>query len=121
MLDWNIILIVLSIILALQIISNCNIDYNRKDKNNKNNKKNSERFAPYLSDDLAYNASVDSTYYVNTPNVGWLSRRGLLPFWNSTRDTKNMSYDIRGDIPPFYHPVGPYLNPSVTDRPWGCN
>lgn len=34
----------------------------------------------------------------------------LLPWWNSTRHTRNMFWDIRGDVPitPYY--VGPWLN-----------
>jgi hypothetical protein len=108
MFNLNTILIILIIITILKIISNYNID-----------NINSESFAPISSDDLDDNAPVDSEYYLTTPSVGWLSRCGLLPFWNSTRDTKNMSYDIRGDIQPFTHPVCPWLNPSVTDRPFG--
>lgn len=33
------------------------------------------------------------------PDFGFLARHGLLPWWNSTRSTRNMSYDIRGDVP----------------------
>lgn len=57
-------------------------------------------------------------YEYITPSVGWLSQRGLLPWWNSTRDTKNMSYDIRGDIYPRSTYVGPWLNSSIRDRPY---
>ena len=73
MIDLNIILTILIIITVLQIISNICNNSNKK-----------ELFAPYLADDLDDNAPVDNTYYLNTPSVGWLSRRGLLPFWNST-------------------------------------
>jgi hypothetical protein len=37
----------------------------------------------------------------------------LLSWWNSTRHTKNMSYDIRGDIPPFSYYTGPWNNSSL--------
>jgi hypothetical protein len=35
------------------------------------------------------------------------------PWWNSTRHTRNMSYDLRGDIPTSYYPVGPWLNSGL--------
>lgn len=81
-----------------------------------------EHYAPVIDDDFdqyapAYDPNDPYQYYM-IPSVGWLSRRGLLPWWNSTRDTTNMSYDIRGDIPPVYYPVGPWLNPEVYDHPY---
>jgi hypothetical protein len=33
------------------------------------------------------------------PNMPWLAQHNLLPWWNSSRNTRNMSYDIRGDVP----------------------
>lgn len=36
-----------------------------------------------------------------SPDIGWLSNNGLLPWWNSTRHTRNMSYDLRGDVVPY--------------------
>lgn len=39
--------------------------------------------------------------YAYRPTDGWLASRGLLPWWNATRFTRNTSYDIRGDITPF--------------------
>lgn len=48
-------------------------------------------------------------------NSGWLSLRGLLPWWNSTRSTRNTSYDLRGDVPIFYNAVGPE---STLRGPW---
>jgi hypothetical protein len=50
-------------------------------------------------------------YYYDTPHPpdSWFANAGLLPWWNSTRHTRNMSYDLRGDVPiynitsvPFY-------------------
>lgn len=81
-----------------------------------------ELFSPNIDSDFdqfgpAYDFNDPYQYYM-MPSVGWLSNRGLLPWWNSTRDTKNMSYDIRGDIPPFHYPVGPWLNPEVIDHPF---
>jgi len=78
-----------------------------------------EPYAPNIDSDFNQFAPVDDPYYhYLTPSVGWLSRRGLLPWWNSTRDTKNMSYDLRGDIPPFRYPVGPWLNSAIVDHPY---
>ena len=34
----------------------------------------------------------------------------LLPWWNSTRHTRNMSWDIRGDVPQIPYYVGPWMN-----------
>jgi len=44
------------------------------------------------------------------PDYAWLSRNNLLPWWNSTRHTKNSSWDLRGDVPIPYTYVGPWLN-----------
>src|SRR5438105_1607610 len=35
------------------------------------------------------------------------------PYTVSTRHTKNMSYDLRGDIPPFYTFTGPWLQSDI--------
>ena len=47
--------------------------------------------------------------YVSYPdyeyNYGFLYE---MPFWNATRHTRNMSYDLRGDIPPLFYPTGPW-------------
>jgi len=54
------------------------------------------------------------------PNIrsdwAYLSSRGLLPWWNSTRYTRNSSYDIRGDIPPILYDVGPWNVSPIMDR-----
>jgi hypothetical protein len=47
------------------------------------------------------------------PDYGWLSQNGLLPWWNSTRHTRNMSYDLRGDVPITPSYVGPWLNSEL--------
>ncbi len=47
------------------------------------------------------------------PDFQWLARHNLLPWWNSTRHTRNSSWDIRGDVPIVSHYVGPWLN-----SPW---
>lgn len=76
------------------------------------------QYAPYVDDGFTgyYVTRPDGTFW--EPGIGWFSRRGLLPWWNSTRDTKNMSYDIRGDVWPNYRYVGPWLNSSIIDRPY---
>ena len=108
--DWTITILIIAIIIVL-----CMINANK-------NSDHDEKFAPNIDTDFNQYAPVDPNYYWNLPNIGWLSRRGLLPWWNSTRDTKNMSYDIRGDIPPIHHPVGPWnIAPSAYDHyyhPW---
>lgn len=44
------------------------------------------------------------------PDYAWLSQYNLMPWWNSTRSTRNMSYDLRGDIPIVPSYVGPWNN-----------
>lgn len=71
--------------------------------------KNIENIASVNYNDDDY-ANVSYYYDPRSYDVGFLSRAGLLPWWNSTRFTRNMSYDVRGDIPvPVYY-VGPWLN-----------
>jgi len=52
---------------------------------------------------------------MNTMTIGKLSRLGLLPWWNSTRFTRNMSYDIRGEPRIISSQVGPWLNSPIID------
>ena len=33
------------------------------------------------------------------PDSTWLAKNNLQAWWNSTRHTRGMSYDLRGDIP----------------------
>lgn len=62
-----------------------------------------ESFAAYDDDGEYYDTMVGAN--------DWLIARGnLLPWWNSTRHTRNMSWDIRGDVPIVPHYVGPWLN-----------
>lgn len=58
------------------------------------------------------NTDNNTTYYYDprSYDVGWLSDGELMPWWNSTRFTRNMSYDLRGDIPIRPEYVGPWLN-----------
>jgi hypothetical protein len=44
------------------------------------------------------------------PDFAWLARNNLLPWWNSTRHTRNTSWDIRGDVPIPYYDTGPWWN-----------
>jgi hypothetical protein len=106
-------LIVLIILVLLFIFDNCT--------NNDNNDNNNEYYSNINND--YYNYSNINDYYKINPNVNinknillnpfykvQLSQMGLLPFWNSTRNTRNMSYDLRGDVPIQYFDVGPWLN-----------
>ena len=55
---------------------------------------NTEKFAPFKS--------------------GFIDLYPMQFTWNNpTRFTRNMSYDIRGDILPFYYFVGPWNNSSL--------
>jgi hypothetical protein len=113
--DITHVLIIAGIILVLFLLFRETED----DRTEKNNKRVRENYAPNIDRDFNQYARVSDPYYnYLTPSIGWLSRRGLLPWWNSTRDTKNMSYDIRGDIPPFRYPVGPWLNSAIVDHPY---
>lgn len=38
---------------------------------------------------------------------------GWGPWWNSTRHTRNSSYDLRGDIPPYHYYTGPWWNSEL--------
>lgn len=56
------------------------------------------------------------THYHNdtfSPDYIWLNRMHLLPWWNSTRYTRNSSWDIRGDIPNRFYDVGPFYRSSL--------
>ena len=45
----------------------------------------------------------------------YLSQSTQFPFWNTQiGTTRNMSYDLRGDIPIPRYNVGPWLNSSTT-------
>jgi hypothetical protein len=45
---------------------------------------------------------------------GFIPGGGIIPdpfpWWNSTRFTRNMSYDLRGDVPINLFPTGPWWN-----------
>lgn len=47
------------------------------------------------------------------PDYAWLSQNNLMPWWNSTRHTRNMSYDLRGDVPITPSYVGPWNNSDL--------
>lgn len=38
---------------------------------------------------------------------------GWGPWWNSMRHTRNMSYDLRGEIPPYRYNTGPWWNSEL--------
>lgn len=44
------------------------------------------------------------------PTDTWLGRNNLLPWWNSTRYTRNSSWDIRGDVRPTIYYTGAWHN-----------
>ncbi len=40
-----------------------------------------------------------SPYISNNSNYPYWDNESSYPFWNSQRSTRNMSYDLRGDVP----------------------
>ncbi len=54
---------------------------------------------------------------LNLDKYGWakygVSWYGWGPWWNSMRHTRNMSYDLRGDIPPYQYNNGPWWNSEL--------
>jgi hypothetical protein len=116
MIDHNIIFLILGIIIIIWLA--CNTNHGDREKIETYAPIDYNSFTDYDSDfypgaHSGFDAQYDSPYapespYPSYPSVGWLSSQGLLPWWNSTRNTRNMSYDIRGDIPPIIHPVGPW-------------
>jgi hypothetical protein len=117
--DITTVLLIAAILAVLILIFRDDTDPDSTQTESQSEIQRQENYAPNIDGDFnKYASAYDPYYHYSTPSVGWLSRRGLLPWWNSTRDTKNMSYDIRGDIPPFNYPVGPWLNSPVVDHPY---
>ena len=58
---------------------------------------NIKEFIANIRPDYTIYDNAQPLYY-NIPPDGWYASRGLLPWWNTTRHTRNMSYDIRGDV-----------------------
>lgn len=53
-------------------------------------------------------------YPIVLPTDTWLMQHNLMPFWNSTRSTRNTSWDIRGDVKPSLQSVGPWnISPLI--------
>jgi hypothetical protein len=63
----------------------------------------------------------DYQYYYNPHNISDLPYYGdPYPFTISSRSTRNMSYDLRGDVPVTYQDVGPWNNSTrgpIYNRP----
>ena len=58
-----------------------------------------------------YGSSIPYPYYSNPHYFRYPFSR--YPFWNTTRSTTNMSYDLRGDVPLSYTYVGPWNNSEL--------
>lgn len=109
-----IVLLVLAIILIMYLLmrKDYNIDANTQDA------KNTEPYRPDIDHDYDNYQTYRDLYPIG-PDIrsdwAYLSSRGLLPWWNSTRYTRNSSYDIRGDIPPILYDVGPWNVSPIMD------
>lgn len=92
-----------------------NDDIDTEDTNEVNDRKINPLLMNNVNDrqKLAYH--IDHFYDVGfDPDYAWLASRGLLPWWNSTRRTRNMSYDLRGDVP-----IDPYQSALFrASNPW---
>ena len=69
-----------------------------------------EHVANIRPDRTIYNPDTYVNHFHRYPwaSDAWLASRGLLPWWNSTRSTRNMSYDLRGDVPVPVYNTGPW-------------
>jgi len=93
-------LIIIFIIAYIIVCAICDNDINKKIEN----------IASVNFHDNKTNNNMVYYYDPRSYDVGWLSNEELMPWWNSTRFTRNMSYDLRGDIPVRPEYVGPWLN-----------
>lgn len=114
----TLLIITLLLVIYLIVQQNRSRNYDDKDKDsdsNSDSNKNIERYLPDIDHDFDDNAG----YRKDSDIVGdwaYMAARGLLPWWNSTRFTRNSSYDIRGDIPPILYDVGPWNISPILDR-----
>jgi hypothetical protein len=86
----------------------------------KSNTRTGSGSGPIVVNDYAYGCACNRRKFLKhfehfndsgyEPDFGWLARNNLLPWWNSTRNTRNSSWDIRGDVPVASYYVGPWLN-----------
>ena len=75
---------------------------------------------PILVNEYDYGCSCNKNKFIDhfehfndlgfEPDFAWLAHNNLLPWWNSTRSTRNSSWDLRGDVPIVKQYVGPWLN-----------
>ncbi len=107
-------------ILVIAYIYNCNDEHFTRTNRSKShsfiigrsrcncNNSRLENFSSY--DDGEYYDYYDIANY---PTQTWPAQNyqiDNLPWWNSTRHTRNMSWDIRGDVPITSYYVGPWHN-----------
>jgi hypothetical protein len=116
---FQIILLIIMSVFALMIINKIINYFAHKPSQLNNRNKITETYSIH---DNSENSDTYIQYYdhisrnipmLDHPSQAWLAEKGLLSWWNSTRHTKNMSYDIRGDIPPFSYYTGPWNNSSL--------
>lgn len=96
--------ITLFIIIGLLIIK---IVYDNFDDGSTNSSK--ENIANIRPDRTVYDPAIEKVHHVDPP-VGFFSTGELGPWWNATRHTRNMSYDLRGDVYIRPYDVGPWYN-----------
>lgn len=93
----------LGIVLMAVIISDIFHAYSNKENEEFRLKKyspyNKCRYCEFFDDDDQDMQIYDYAFPTIGPTDSWLSSHAMLPWWNSTRFTRNTSYDIRGDVP----------------------
>lgn len=114
MISQNIILIIFGLLILLLLFYVCNFNKNECMNNSVERYEGYEGYDEYnhLQNKIEHFNDVGFEHGLPSfePDYAWLSQHNLLPWWNSTRRTRNMSYDLRGDVPivPYY--VGPWNN-----------
>ncbi len=107
---------ILAILISIKIIHEYSYDYLINNKNHVhtfvvngvNNGNKDEHFAVSGSDGELYDGNVAYFPEKYSDWFPFFNIGNLFPWWNSTRFTHNMSYDIRGDVYTPYTYNGPW-------------
>lgn len=100
-LGFLVVLLLVILIFGKKRDNNIDIEYDEEsERGDITDNKIDPLFMTNISDRQRLAHHIDHFYDVGfEPDYAWLASRGLLPWWNSTRRTRNMSYDLRGDVP----------------------